>query len=168
MTVWGIGGKWALGSILLSLPIMLAAFLFHDSLVMTSVPPWCFYTLAALLILIGFPFLLWSAITLVKGFNAEELCTSGVFALCRNPIYAAWILFLAPGILLFFRAPILLAIPVIMYIVLRSLLYKEEQWLEEKYGEAYREYKRRVHRLLPASPHKLFLSRHANSNRHDK
>ncbi|AKJ64823.1 methyltransferase family protein [Kiritimatiella glycovorans] len=149
MTVWGIGGKWLLWSLLASAPVVVCAAVFRESLVVTAISPWWFYGAGIAILLAGIPFWFISAITLRKAHQAETLCTSGVFALCRNPIYAAWILFLVPGFVLFFRNPLLLAIPFIMYVVLRLVLPGEEAWLAEKYGEAYRDYSKRVARILP-------------------
>lgn len=102
-----------------------------------------------MLLAVGLPFWFVSAITLKKTFADKKLSTSGVFGLCRNPIYAAWVLFLVPGVLLFFLNPLLLLIPVVMYVVLRVFLLQEEAWLKEKFGEEYLGYMRRVNRIFP-------------------
>lgn len=150
MTVWGIGGKWLFWSLLASAPVIASAYTFHDSLAVTAISPWWFYGAGVLLLLVGIPFWLLSAFTLKRAFESEALCTSGVFAVCRNPIYAAWIFFLVSGGLLFTRNPLLLAIPFIMYAVLRLVLPQEEAWLEEKYGTSYRDYEKNVYRILPS------------------
>jgi protein-S-isoprenylcysteine O-methyltransferase Ste14 len=155
MTVWGIGVKWLLWSLLASAPVIALAAVFHDSLVLTSVSPWWFYGAGLALLVIGIPFWFVSAVTLKKAYQAETLCTTGVFALCRNPIYAAWTLFLVPGLVLFFRTPLLLLIPVIMVAVLRLVFPREDAWLEKTYGDAYRSYRTRVPFLLPR-PHCRF------------
>jgi protein-S-isoprenylcysteine O-methyltransferase Ste14 len=149
MTICGIGMRWARWSLLLSLPLLLCAWWFRSSLVADGLPPWVFEGAGAVLLLVGVPFWFMSAVTLKRHYDSRRLCTTGVFAICRNPIYAAWTLFIVPGVLLFFRIPLLLVIPLIMYGALRVLLPREEQWLEATYGDEYREYKRRVNRLLP-------------------
>lgn len=155
MTVWGIGGKWLLWSLLASAPVIACGGLLRESLVVTSVSPWWFRGAGVALLLMGIPFWFVSAVTLKRAHEADTLCTTGVFALCRNPIYAAWTLFLVPGFILFFRTPLLLLIPVIMYAVLRLVLPREDAWLEKKYGEAYRSYRTRVPLILPR-PHRPF------------
>lgn len=149
MTVWGIGGRWLARSLAASVPVIVVAIVFRGPLRAVPVPPWLYCGAGILLLLVGIPFWFISAVTLKKAYMSETLCTDGVFALCRNPIYAAWILLLVPGILLFFRNPLLLVIPFIMVALLRGMLSGEETWLEEKYGEAYRDYARRVPRILP-------------------
>lgn len=138
-----------LWSFLLSVPIIMSAWLFSSSLTIAGIHSWIFYGAGIVLLAVGLPFWFVSAITLKKTFADKKLGTSGVFALCRNPIYAAWVLFLAPGALLFFRNPLLLLIPVVMYAVLRVFLLQEEAWLEEKFGEEYLGYTRRVNRIFP-------------------
>lgn len=164
MTVWGIGGKWLFWSMAASLPVIFCAYAFRDSLIITSIPSYWFHIAGGLLLLIGLPFWFLSAITLKQAFETETLCVSGTFGICRNPIYAAWILFLVPAILLFFRNPLLLAIPFIMYAVLRVVLPKEETWLEEKYGSKYRDYKKRVCRILP-SFRAFYICRNSNQTK---
>lgn len=149
MSVWGIGRKWLGWSFATSLPVFIIAWAYRSSLVVSSIDPWLFYGTGIFLLTLGVPFLLLSAITLGRNFKAGELCTTGVFAMCRNPIYAAWILFLVPGILLFFRIPFLLLSPLIMYITLRVFLSKEEKWLEETFGSDYRNYKKTTNRVVP-------------------
>ncbi len=150
MTIFGIGIKCLGWSVLASAPVVACACVFSESLRVTAVSPWWFYGPGILLLVVGAPFWLLSAFTLKHAFTSEKLCTSGVFALCRNPIYASWIFFLVPGGLLFTRIPLLLVIPLLMYGVLRWLLHQEEQWLEETFGDAYRDYKKRVGRILPS------------------
>ena len=85
MTVWGIGGIWFLWTFIGSLPVIICAYLFRYSLIVTSISPWWFYSIGVLLLIGGIPFWLLSAITLKKAFDKEHLCTSGVFGVCRNP-----------------------------------------------------------------------------------
>ncbi len=163
MTVWGIGKKWVFVSLLLCSPLLFVVGFFRESLVVTSLSPWWFYGTGIALLLFGIPFWFIAAVTLRRAYDAEELCTTGVFSLCRNPIYAAWILFLLPGGLLFFRAPLLFLIPLLFYGVLRQVFPKEDAWLEKKYGEAYRLYRERVPFLLPTP--RRFLRTTSSSTR---
>lgn len=151
MDVWGIGLRWLCLSLLFSLPIWLPALFFKDIYIATSVDSFIFYGLGIFLLLIGIPFWFVSARTVGREFKKGRLCTTGVFRLCRNPIYAAWILFLVPGVVMFSRKPLLLLVPLIMYVVLRFVLPREEEWLEQMFGEEYLEYKKATCRILPVS-----------------
>ena len=82
----------------------------------------------------------------------NELKTDGIFAFSRNPIYTA-IIILCTGVILFSRNLALLVIPLFGVVWARGILIRtEEKWLEERFGEEYREYCRRVNRCIPAPP----------------
>ena len=75
--------------------------------------------------------------------KASVLVTTGLYARIRNPIYLSGALVIV-GIIIFFGQPwwllvFALLIPLQVY---RSR--KESQVLEEKFGDAYREYKQRT------------------------
>ena len=75
--------------------------------------------------------------------KASTLVTTGLYARIRNPIYVFGGL-MSLGILIFVHRPWLLLIwvPLIPLQVFR--VRKEEQVLEAKFGDAYRDYKRRT------------------------
>ena len=104
---------------------------------------------------IAFGFMVWARMTFgLRSFHAAatptegELVTRGPYALVRNPIYAAVILFVwagagaHPGI-----ASAALALAVAGGMLVRILA--EERELRERYREAYVEYCGRVKRLVP-------------------
>lgn len=75
--------------------------------------------------------------------KATTLVTSGIYSRIRNPIYVFGSL-MALGIILFSGQPwFLLILPALIVLqIIRSR--KESQVLEEKFGDAYREYKRQT------------------------
>jgi protein-S-isoprenylcysteine O-methyltransferase Ste14 len=165
MDSWGIGLKWLRCSFVILIPLFICAWLFRSSLIADNVNPWVYYGAGILLLVIGLPFWFLSAVTTGRNFKAGKLCTSGVFAVCRNPIYASWILFLVPGVLMFFRIPLLLLSPITMYVTLRVFLGKEEQWLEQTFGSEYMEYKKMTNRILPGVSGLLRLYKNGSMNR---
>ena len=79
----------------------------------------------------------------------HELVTQGIYRRIRHPMYASiWLWALAQGLMLpnwlagWGAVPAFLA----MYV---SRLPREEGMMEEKFGEAYREYAKRTGRVLP-------------------
>ena len=84
-----------------------------------------------------------------RGFSKGELVTHGPYAQCRHPAYAAWIVFIIPGILAFFRSWILLGIPAVMYVTFRLVIQREERRLEDEFGEEYLRYKHSVNLMFP-------------------
>lgn len=76
-----------------------------------------------------------------------ELVTSGVFAISRNPIYAAFILILI-GIFLIIPNWLLLLYVVVGFWLIHRQVCREEDSLEITYGKEYEEYRKRVRRYL--------------------
>lgn len=81
---------------------------------------------------------------------AEELVTTGIFAHCRNPLYVGNVLMIAGlGIMsnsVFF---ILVLIPLFVFFY-QAIIQAEENFLENKFGQPYREYMRKVNRWIPS------------------
>jgi protein-S-isoprenylcysteine O-methyltransferase Ste14 len=73
----------------------------------------------------------------------------GPYALCRHPIYASWIVFNVPAIVLLADNWLGLLSVAPMYVALRILVRREEAWLERTFGDTYLEYRRRVNPVLP-------------------
>ena len=62
---------------------------------------------------------------LLKGLKESRLVTSGTFSLCCNPLYAAIILFIFPGIALMMNSWLVLTTSVIGYIVFKVFIKGE-------------------------------------------
>ena len=76
------------------------------------------------------------------------LVTSGLYAICRNPIFLFMLLALA-GFALLVPTWVSLAVLVAGVAATRRHVHEEEVYLEQTYGEAYRAYARRVGRFVP-------------------
>lgn len=115
-----------------------------------------FYVLGTLLILFGIA--IWVIAVIVnkidKSIENNELKTTGVYAVVRNPIYTAF-MFACTGALLCCTNWWLLIAPVIFYIYLTVLMIcTEEKWLYAMFGEEYKAYCKRVNRCIPWFPGK--------------
>ncbi len=76
--------------------------------------------------------------------KASLLVTDGLYSRIRNPIYVFGALLIA-GVLIYLAKPWLLLIAFVILIPLQVIrVRKEEQVLEAKFGEAYRDYKRKT------------------------
>jgi protein-S-isoprenylcysteine O-methyltransferase Ste14 len=74
--------------------------------------------------------------------------TSGPYRITRNPMYLG-MAFLYVGLALLLGVIWSLALlPVVLFVVDRHVIAREERYLEAKFGEEYREYKKRVRRWL--------------------
>jgi protein-S-isoprenylcysteine O-methyltransferase Ste14 len=77
---------------------------------------------------------------------AVSLVTDGIYALTRNPMYFALILMLAGiGIALGSDWIVVLSIPAALLLHF-GVIKREERYLEQKFGESYRAYMRKVPR----------------------
>lgn len=102
--------------------------------------------------------LLWTAVGLVALFLALRelkksegymLVESGIFAWSRNPIMAANLLGIMPGLCLILNTNLgILGIVASAFLFFRHI-EAEELELEDQFGEAYQAYRERVSRLLP-------------------
>jgi protein-S-isoprenylcysteine O-methyltransferase Ste14 len=85
----------------------------------------------------------------MRAYNRDELVTSGIFAFVRHPIYSAWIVFLLPALALFTASWPFLLMPVVAYTVFKRLVHREDEYLLDRFGQSYRDYRARVSEILP-------------------
>lgn len=79
----------------------------------------------------------------------RELVTGGPYARTRNPMVFGYFFVLLAVAAYFGSAGMLVGIAVVAAIGWAQIAYFEEPRLERRFGEAYREYRRRVPRFLP-------------------
>ena len=86
--------------------------------------------------------------SVVPGDPATTLVESGPYRYSRNPIYIGFVLlYFGLAVMLTSEWMLLLLIPVLM-VLQRGVVEREEAYLTEKFGEAYRKYQARVPRWL--------------------
>jgi hydroxyacylglutathione hydrolase len=149
MTIWGVGLKFTLFSVLCFVLALVVHYVWYPLFVIEGIPLAVLIVVGLILISIGVPIWVAASKEVDLAFEADELATQGIYALCRHPIYGSATFFVIPGILLFFRSWVLLAVPVAMVILARLLVRREEVYLREKFGQAYLEYARSVNALFP-------------------
>ena len=149
MTKWGVGPRFVLVTALFTGPAIAARMIWPEVFRIPFVPRTAVVVAAVLLLLAGIPMFVVALRTLAKGFPQGKLFTGGVYALCRDPIYACWVVFNVPAASLLSDSWLGLLLPVPMYITLRVLVREEEVWLERTFGDEYRAYRARVRPVLP-------------------
>jgi protein-S-isoprenylcysteine O-methyltransferase Ste14 len=105
--------------------------------------------LAVVLIVIGVAMWLIGAVAAMRAYNRDQLVTSGVFAVVRHPMYAAWIVLVLPGIALLTASWPFLLMPLVGYAVFKALIHTEEEYLQNRFGQSYSEYRALVNEIIP-------------------
>lgn len=82
--------------------------------------------------------------------HAEELVTGGIFNHCRNPLYVGNILMLlGVGILSNSLIYVFIVMPLFV-LIYHSIVLAEENFLQQKFGEQFKAYCKRVSRWVPS------------------
>ncbi|MBN1429443.1 MAG: MBL fold metallo-hydrolase [Anaerolineae bacterium] len=149
MSIWGVGLKFAFFSALYVALALLIHCAWYPLFVIQGIPYAIFVALGLVLIAIGAPIWIVSARTIDRAYDADVLATQGIYALCRHPLYGNTIFYTIPGIMLFFRSWLLLSVPIVMYVLCRFMIRKEEEFLNHKFGVAYLAYQKKVNALFP-------------------
>jgi len=106
---------------------------------------------------LGWPFLLCGsllAVWAVMAFKAMDfsqptgIIVSGPYQFSRNPMYVAWTMLYVGIAMLMNTWWLLILLPAVMAFTHYIVVRQEEQKLEQKFGEEYREYMGRVRRYL--------------------
>jgi len=97
-----------------------------------------------ILILIGILIVVNIARKLRKSFNANILMTEGLYKIFRNPMYVSYLILIIPGICLLLNSWLVFTTIIINFILFQIFIKKEYTYLEEKYGENYKSYLRKV------------------------
>ena len=94
----------------------------------------------AVMIFIGALMVISCGRKVLKSFNSGRLITDGLYKIFRNPMYAAYLLFIIPGIALLFNSWLALTTVIINYILFSFLIRREYQYLHNKFGKEYENY----------------------------
>ncbi len=149
MSRWGVGPVFAILSVIFGIIVISLSMQFRAFFRITVTNYMILETAGIILIVIGVPFFIASAIGVSKAYNADKLITGGVYRCCRHPLYASWVVFIVPGIILLLNTWLGLILPIIMYVLLFILVKKEEEYLAERFGIVYRDYKNKIPCILP-------------------
>ena len=76
-----------------------------------------------------------------------ELVTSGIYRFSRNPAFLGFD-FMSVGVMLMYCNLLTVPLTVFAIVMLHLQILQEERYLDETFGEAYREYKRHTFRYL--------------------
>jgi protein-S-isoprenylcysteine O-methyltransferase Ste14 len=154
MPIWGVGPKIMVPTFAYLAVAGIATYFWPTVFLIRAVPYVCFLVPGVVLLAIGLPLLVVAVVSVKGAHRKDELATTGIFGVVRNPIYAAWIVFNIPGLVLLLRSWPMFFAPFLAFALFKMLVRKEEIYLQERFGQAYAEYKARVPELFPWSGHK--------------
>lgn len=148
MTARGVGPMFTLISVIYTAVIFVIHFVWLPHLSL-PLPRFISLPIGILLVAIGLPIYVLPGVKIDRYFNQGKLATEGIYAYIRHPIYGSWIVFILPGVAFIIDSLLALTISLFMYGVFRILIGEEEKYLEQKFGDEYFEYKRRVGSIFP-------------------
>jgi protein-S-isoprenylcysteine O-methyltransferase Ste14 len=85
----------------------------------------------------------------MRAYDHDRLVTSGPYSLVRHPLYSGWIVMIFPGIALLAGSWPLLLTPLVGYTMFKLLIHREDEYLKQRYGRSYLDYRALVNELIP-------------------
>ncbi len=149
MTRWGVGPKFTLISVIFGVTILTINLVFFPFFTFVLINRSVNVILGIALIVLGLPVFIIPALTIDRYIYEGKLCKTGVYSVLRHPIYGAWIVFIIPGIVLIAGCVLGILVPIFMYVLFKILIVEEERYLEDKFGEEFLEYRKRVGSVFP-------------------
>jgi protein-S-isoprenylcysteine O-methyltransferase Ste14 len=112
--------------------------------------PWLGHVIGWPLILIGISLCAWSVMEAkeMNIANPNRLLKSGPYAFSRNPMYVGWTLIYLGISFASNSFWILSLLPIVLIYIHFVDIRKEEQYLDEQFGDEYAQYKKQVRRFL--------------------
>lgn len=119
--------------------------------------------LSILFFVVGVPWMGWAILwqlwkgkgTPVPLVPTREFLPSGPYRYCRNPMMLGFSLYLSGWAAFFNRGGSWTAFVLLMFFLILEIKVIEEKELEQRFGEAYREYKKKTPFFIPRSPQLL-------------
>jgi protein-S-isoprenylcysteine O-methyltransferase Ste14 len=100
--------------------------------------------IAVVTAIVGFTFNLIAAFGMLKAYGKGQLATKGLYSVFLNPMYTFQIFITLPGLLLFLNSWLVLVSIIPVFIAFKVFAKEEEKYLEGKFGDQYRNYKKTV------------------------
>jgi len=149
VTRCGIGPEFSTITVLSGVLTGLLTYFYPDWFIITCIPYLVLVIIGVGLLMTGTVVYVHSLRVFNRGYRKEQLVIVGPYSVVRHPIYAAWILLICPGTVLFFRSWLMLLVPVTAYISFKAFIHKEEDYLKNKFGQAYSNYRSKINELFP-------------------
>ncbi len=149
MTIFGAGHQIALLVVPWLGMTIAARYLFPEFSRFHYVPSRVGIGAGLLLIAIGLIINFTSAVIMMRAFRSGRLLTEGPYGVSRNPMYASFAFLTIPGLALALDSWPVITASLAIYWGARLFVTAEERYLENSFGDAYREYRNRVGFMFP-------------------
>jgi len=149
MTRCGIGPQFSIITVISGVLAGWLTLRYPGLFTIAGIPFWLLASLASVLVLAGTVVYVVALRKFNPAYRQGELVIQGPFSVVRHPIYAAWILLICPGVVLFFRSWLMLFLPLVAYISFKASIHREDRYLEDRFGQAYRDYRASTDELFP-------------------
>ena len=149
MTRCGIGPKFSIITVLFGVLTGWLTHLFPKLFIITFIPYWVFVIIGLVFLVSGVGVYVYSLRVFIRGRRDEQLIIDGPYSIVRHPIYAAWILLICPGTVMFFQSWLMFLVPLVAYISFKVCIHKEDDYLTGKYGQTYSDYRSKTNEFFP-------------------
>lgn len=112
-------------------------------------------TLGLLLVALGLALTAWGLLTfraartaIIPMRGASRLVDHGPYRFTRNPMYTGFTLMYLGAAAIMYSAWPLLALPIVVALLVRLVIEREERYLQDAFGSDYADYRARVRRWL--------------------
>ena len=145
---FGIGPVIAVPSLAYTIAALFAGSRWPGTFILDWVPQ-IIRGIGGILMIVGLALWLAAIPTVMRAYNRDQLVTSGAYALVRHPMYAGWIALAFPGFALVMRSWPMLVTPLIAYAIFKRMIYREDKYLEQRFGQPYLEYRQCMNEVVP-------------------
>lgn len=143
ISVMGVGGKIAVVLVAVLAPLLGVSYLVPALRIPSTAYP-TLYAVGGALAVVGFSLNMAAALTMLRARKESRLATGGLYGVFRDPMYVLQLFLTLPGLLLLTHSWVaLLAVPA-AYAAYRRFVREEHAWLQQRYGQAYSAYVKRV------------------------
>ena len=146
---FGVGPMISLPTFLFGALAAIATYLWPDICTLPPLRHPAIVVAAWTLLTLGIAMWLIAVVTVMRAYGQDQLVTSGVFALVRHPVYSAAIVLILPGIALLTRSWPFLLMPIVAYVLFKTLIHREDEYLSRRFGRSYLDYRSRVNEIIP-------------------
>lgn len=140
MKITGVAPMIAIPTFLYLALAILITYLFDDKFKIAALSNTGLIVTGSLMILVGVLIVASCGRKLLKNFEKGILMTDGLYKIFRNPMYAAYLILIIPGISLVFNSWLALTTIIFNYILFSILIGQEYKYLHEKFGKEYEDY----------------------------